>query len=357
MEHKEEITAMLHRIPSPAFLVHSGRITAINPPAQQYQLEEGMDVSPLLLTGKEELSQFQTGCLYLTLTLCGVPHSASVTPVSHSQLFVLEQEADQAELRSMALAARVLRGPLSNVMNIADHLFPISAETDRELPDQAARINRSLYQMLRVICNMSDAYRYSTENTFRGEIRDIGAVIREHLTLAAPLISQAGFELRFTDLQETVYGIVDVEKLERAISNILSNAMKFARPGSALNLQLSRHGRTLHLCAYDDGPGTPARPSTDLYTSYRRAPGMEDGRFGLGLGMVMIRAAAAAHGGTVLTEQSEQFGMRLTMTIPIRQTTDPMVRTPMIHVDYAGERDHLLLELADCLPPHLYQFD
>lgn len=357
MEHKEEITAMLHQIPSPAFLADSQQITAVNTAAKQYQLTEGLEISPLLLTGKSEFAQLETGRLYLTLTLCGTPRDASVTALGKSFLFVLEQEADQLELRSMALAAQVLRTPLASVMSTIDRLFPLSADTDPELQDQVGRINRNLYQMLRVICNMSDAYRYESESVFRGEIRDIDALIREHLTLAAPLVAQAGFELHYTGLQERIYCMVDVEKLERAISNILSNAMKFAPMGSGVNVRLTRHGRTVYLCAYDDGPGNPPKTVTDLYSAYRRAPGLEDGRFGLGLGMVMIRSAAAAHGGTVLTEQSEQFGMRLTMSIPIRQASDPMVRTPVIHVDYAGELDHLLLELADCLPPNLYQFN
>lgn len=357
MEHTEDRITMLHQIPSPAFLAEGGCITAVNPPARQHQLAEGTEVTALLLTGQEEYAHFQTGCLYLTLNICGVPHSASVTPVSTGHLFVLEQSADQAELRSMALAARVLRGPLSSVMSTADRLFPLSGDDTPELREQAARINRNLYQMLRVICNMSDAYRYSTENTFRGEIRDICALVREQLTLAEPLLLQAGFPLRFSVPQETVYTLVDVEKLERALSNILANAIKYAPLGSTVYVRLSRHGKTLHLCAYDDGPGVPTGLPSNLYTGYQRVPGLEDGRYGLGLGMVMIRAAAAAHGGTVLTERGQDFGMRLTMTIPIRQATGSMVRTPMIHVDYAGERDHLLLELADCLPPELYQFD
>ncbi len=358
MENKEDRITMLHQIPSPAFFVDNGYVSAVNLPAQQRQILEGMEVSSLLATGQEEYPQFRDGCLYLTVLVCGIPQSASVTVVGSSHLFVLEQEADQHELKSMALAAQVLRTSLSSVMTTAERMFPLAGTDENPLvQEQASRINRGLYQMLRVICNMSDAYRYQGENTFRGEIRDISALIAAQMEQAEPLIAQAGAKLRYSGLGETVYGIVDVEKLERAISNILSNAVKFSPLGGTLDVRLVHRGRTLYLTVSDNGPGIPAQIADKVYSRYQRIPGLEDSRFGLGLGMVMIRAAAAAHGGTVLTERGTGFGMRLTMTIPVRQSSDPMVRSPMIHVDYAGERDHLLLEFADFLPPELYAFE
>ncbi len=358
MENKEEMIAMLHQIPSPAFLADNGYVRAVNSPAQQLQIMAGMEINALLATGKEEYAQFQNGCLYLTLSVCGTLQSASVTIIGSCHLFVLEQEADQNELKSMALAAQVMRTSLSGVMATAEHLFPLAATEGNPLAKgQICRLNRGLYQMLRVICNMSDAYRYQNETAFRGEIRNISALIESHVEMAVPLIAKTGVTLRYSGLRESIYGLVDAEKLERAISNILSNAVKFSPAGSALDVRLSHRGKMLYLTVSDNGPGIAPQIAGNIYNRYQRMPGLEDGRFGLGLGMVMIRAAAAAHGGTVLTERGTDFGMRQTMTISIRQSTDAMVRTPMIHVDYASERDHLLLEFADFLPPELYEFE
>ena len=71
--------------------------------------------------------------------------------------------------------------------------------------------------------------------------------------------------------------------------------------------------------------------------------------------MVLIRNAAAAHGGTVLIDQPHGFGTRVTLTLALRQDTTNHLRSPMIRVDYAGERDHCLLELSDSLPAFLYE--
>ena len=69
--------------------------------------------------------------------------------------------------------------------------------------------------------------------------------------------------------------------------------------------------------------------------------------------MVLVRCIASIHGGTVLMEQGERN--RVTMTIAIRQSPDGTVRSNRLLVDYAGERDHRLIELADVLPSELYR--
>lgn len=111
----------------------------------------------------------------------------------------------------------------------------------------------------------------------------------------------------------------------------------------------------LYLSVQDSGEGMRPEVQGSIHARFRRKPGLEDSRFGIGLGMVMIRSAAAAHGGTVLIDHPEGCGTRLTMSIAIRQNTDNVVRSNVLRVDYAGERDHPLLELSEVLPVELYR--
>ena len=69
--------------------------------------------------------------------------------------------------------------------------------------------------------------------------------------------------------------------------------------------------------------------------------------------MVLIRSAAAAHGGTVLTEFADT-GTRITLTCSLAKPTGQL-RSPALRIDYAGERDHSLVELSDILPEECYK--
>lgn len=355
MEQINDTIAMLDLMTRSAFCVKDGIIVGANQAARQHLITEGTAIGDLLLTGSLEYPEFRDGCLYLTLSLSGAPCGASVTRTNGLDIFLLEQDEDQAELQAMALAAQQLRQPLTNIMTVADHLFPLSeTQWDPSMQDQVARMNRGLFQMLRIISNMSDAYRYSHDIATRQETRDICDILEEIFRNAAPLVAQAGLQLNYTGPKESILGLVDSEKLERAVNNILSNALKFSHNGDTIDAKLTRKGAMLYLTVQDSGSGIEESLRGSIYSRFRREPGIEDSRYGIGLGMVLIRSAAAAHGGTVLIEQNPQWGTRLTMTISIRQNSDSVVRSNLLHVDYAGERDHRLLELSESLPACIY---
>ena len=355
MEQFKDDAGMLDLIIRPAFCVKDGVITRINQAAQCLTLSVGDTLRPLLQTGAEEYSEFHGGQLYLTLNIGGMLLGASVTKNADFDVFVLEQDSDQAELQSMALAAKELREPLASVMTVADRLFPmISSQDNPTAQDQLARINRGLFQMLRVISNMSDAARYTQQNSGTFRMCNANAVFGEIFGKAAALVNQTDVALRFSNLDEEIYCLLDEEKLERAIYNLLSNAVKFTPKGGFIEARLTRKGVKLYLTIQDNGSGVDPKIRGNVYSRYLRQPGIEDKRFGIGLGMVLIRSAAAVHGGTVLMENPEGSGTRITMSLTIRQDGSNL-RSRILMVDYAGERDHGLIELSDSLPLNLYE--
>lgn len=356
MEHKQDTLTMLDLIIRPAFCVENGMIVRLNKAAEGLLLEPGTPVSSLLSTGKTEYADFSGGCLYLTLEISGVQQGASVVRMDGFDVFLLEDDGDQAELKAMALAAQNLREPLTGIMTMAERLFPaLEKLDDPAAAEQAARISRGLFQMLRILGNMSDADRYRNMAQFRKETLDITALMGDLFEKMALMCTHAGIELRFTNIQERIYSLADSEKLERAVYNILSNALKFTPKGGHIDARLTRRGARLYLTVQDSGCGIPESQRSSVYTRFLRQPGLDDSRQGIGLGMVLIRSAATAHGGTVLIEQPQEQGVKITLTLEIRQSQDNVVRAPGLRVDYAGEWDHSLIELSESLPASLYR--
>ena len=352
MEQMKDINGMLNFIEAPAFCAKGGAVVLLNEAARNCGIAEGTPISDLLLTGIREYGEYTGGCLFLNLKIGG----ASVNRVGEYDFFRLEDTEDQAQMQAMALASQDLRQPLANVMAIADQLFPLTEnDANPALQEHIARINRGLYQMQRIIVNMSDTFRYSRETVSKKETVNICNYINEQFAAAGELIAHAGMTLVYTPLDESVFCLADTEKLERAIHNILSNALKFAPKNSTIQAKLTRKGNMLYLTVTDSGSGINPALRQNVFSRYRRQPGVEDGRYGIGLGMVLIRNAATVHGGTVLMEQSESIGNRLTMTLTIDQSPAKGLRSPVFKVDYAGDRDHHLLELSDSLPAELYK--
>ena len=354
MEHKNDAAKMLELMGRPAFCVSGGRITMVNTEAAGLGFAPGEALDELVCTGWEEYSAFDGGCLYLTLSLGGERLGASVTRMEEFDLFCLEELADSRELQAMALAARELREPLSSVMITAQRLFPLSAlEDDPATREQVARLNRGLYQMLRVIGNMSDAGSYAASPA-RQETVNICAGLEEIFRKAAGLVAHTGVTLTYQGPSDTVHCLADLESLERAVLNMVSNAVKFTPQGGTVQAALVRRGSRLYLSVQDSGSGIRQGLEGDVFTRFRRQCGLEDGRFGIGLGLVLVRSAASAHGGAVLIDAPNAEGTRVTMSLAIRQPGSA-VRSRVLRVDYAGEQDHGLIELSELLPDALYE--
>lgn len=348
MEKNKQARSLLSGITGPGFCVQDLLITAVTPAARKLSLRPGMDICPLLRNGAEEYATYTGGCLYVTLELDGQPIGASVSREDGQDVFLLDVIADDA-LRAMALAARELRDPLTSLMVAMDRLEPLNEAQHQ----QFGRMARSVQQLQRILGNMSDAGRVIPNS--RMEMGDVSTFFAELLEKAQTLLDRNPLTLTYHGLEGPVFAQMDWETLERAVWNLLSNAIKFSPAGGHIQATLSRQGRLLVFRLQDQGSGMDPRLNTDLFHRYQRQPRIEDSRYGLGLGLVLVRSAAAQHGGTVLIDHPDAVGTRVTMTLLLRQDAGDQLRSP--RVDYAGEQDHALLELSEHLPPELYRKD
>lgn len=350
MEIQTVLPGWLHRCTCPAFIVKENIITACNQSAEALLLSPGMDVRELLATGTEEYAAFSGGCLYVKLKLSSQGRGASVTCEEDGHLFLLDQEPEDADLRSLALAARELRNPLSNLMIAADALMH-GMEQNPAVQEQLARLNRSLHQMHRLVNNMSDAGR--SDLLTPSGIHDWSRVVHDIFEKISAQLEGTNIILTYEGLSQPVYGLVNVGQMERAVLNIVSNAVKFMPEGGTVHAQLTQKKNTLQLSIQDTGSGIAENVLGNVFSRYQRQPGIEDSRYGIGLGMVLIRSAAADHGGTVLIDCPEGTGTRVTMTMAIRQEA-PLLKTPVVPPVIDSSRQ-TLTELSEVLPWELYK--
>ena len=150
MEHKAEREIFLDTLMEPAFLVREGTIVQVNKAAADLLIRPGEPVAPLMHTGATEYAGFRQGNMYLTLDIGTERRSACVMRMGEQDLFRTGKE-DRRELTALSLAASQLREPLSKALLSAERLCGTDPSED------ALRLNRGLYQMLRILGNMADA--------------------------------------------------------------------------------------------------------------------------------------------------------------------------------------------------------
>lgn len=348
MEDLNTLLELLHR---PAFFVCDGLITRVNRDAARYMLEEGTPVSSLIDAGQEEYGSFVDGYMCLTLLIGQERFLCSVFPHTGGHIFMIEQQTLELHLQCMALVAQQLRSPLTGILAAADRLLPRTEEFPAQ--EYANHMNQRLYQLLRMVGNMSDAARYANPQPLT-EYADVPSLLAEVFEQAIPLAESCGYHLQYDGIPHTIHTLAEQELLERAVLNLLSNAIKFSPEGSTLHARLTKHGNFLRFTMEDPGCGMRVDSLGSPFCRYMREPSLEDPRHGLGLGLVMVQLAAACHGGAVLIDQPHGTGTRVTMTIAIQHHRANTVRTPVLRFDYTGERNHALIELADVLPSCLY---
>lgn len=345
----------LDLLTEPAFTVKDGLITSCNEAANNLFLTPNTDIRSLLQTGKEEYASFESGSLYLTLSVGTSVFEATVHSDEGCHLFILEPPKTSAQLQAMALASQQLRLPLSDMVAAADRLFPSQTLAANESAQkQIAQMMRSLNQMLRLVGNMSDAARYAQSPDTNMVVVDATSVFSEIVEKAAALLTHANITLTYQGPSAPVYLLADAERIERAIYNLISNSAKFSPSGSCIHATLTQSKGLLYFTVTDSGEGLAQQVRANVFNRFGRQPGLTDVRFGVGLGLAIVHATATAHGGTVLLE-SLPTGTKTTMSLKIRQSSTPMVRSKPLTIDYAGGHDHALIELSDVLPTSAYE--
>ena len=348
MELGTEKKQMLDLMLRPAFWVEDGMIRHVNSAATSLLLTEGQAVGDLISSGHEEYSQLFEGCLHLQLCIGQQNMGATVICQNGGQLFLPDTLNTPAQFQSLALAAMQLREPLAGLTAIAEQILP------GVNPEYGAQANRRLHQLLRIIGNMSDAQQYINPGSCRKEYTEICGFLEELLEKADGLMHHIGLRIQADIPRENIYTMVDRDQFERAVYNLLSNGAKFGQSSDNMQVQLVRRGQKLYLSVQSHGAVIDAG---NAYDRFLREPSLEDPLHGIGLGMVLIRSVAANHGGALLVDHPDAAHTRVTMSLTVCHGKGDLIRSPILRIDYAGERDHGLLELSDVLPAALYAME
>jgi signal transduction histidine kinase len=119
-----------------------------------------------------------------------------------------------------------------------------------------------------------------------------------------------------TALPASCHGVFDRDLLFQAFANLLDNAIKYAPEGGRIGVRLAAQGDVVQVCIEDDGPGIPLAERDKVFQRFYRVEASRGLRPGNGLGLSLVQAVIALHGGTVRLEDN-QPGLRVRIELPL----------------------------------------
>ncbi|MER6983173.1 HAMP domain-containing sensor histidine kinase, partial [Streptomyces carpinensis] len=226
-----------------------------------------------------------------------------------TEALALSRESQQ---QLIADAGHELRTPLTSLRaNI--QLLARSFRSGRKLPEKALEdlLNSVESQTGELAVLIADLQELSRFDVKHDEATRRVVPLHEVARRAMERVRPRGSEVRFTSSLEEWYVLADAAALERAVVNLLDNAVKFSPPGAVVNLQLS-NGR---LVVRDQGPGIAADELPHVFDRFWRSPTSRS-LPGSGLGLAIVAKAVQEAGGTVTLRAAAAQGTEAVVQIP-----------------------------------------
>jgi two-component system sensor histidine kinase ChvG len=236
----------------------------------------------------------------------------------HDMTQSLRKRIDATE----AFAADVtheLKNPLASLRSAVDSLDRVE---DPELIRQLVEVIRSdVARLDRLIVDIAETSRLDAElSRARFEPVDLGALLETMLELWRARAAERKVRLAFARPRAGSAVIMgDDSRLERAIDNVVDNAISFSPAGGLVEIGAADVGGEVVLTVEDDGPGVPSDQREAIFRRFHSVRPEEEG-FGRhsGLGLAIARATVEGHGGRIRVEDRHdgRSGARFCLTFP-----------------------------------------
>ncbi|MGV9013137.1 MAG: GAF domain-containing sensor histidine kinase [Flavobacteriales bacterium] len=111
--------------------------------------------------------------------------------------------------------------------------------------------------------------------------------------------------------------MADRLRLEQVVTNLLTNAVKYAPDGRTIQVGLSEDKDNVYVSVADEGPGVPSDQRDRIFERYYRDPGSDKKAQGLGVGLYIAADIMARHNGRIRVENGTQKGAVFHVSLPL----------------------------------------
>ncbi len=232
--------------------------------------------------------------------------------LAYNELSKSKEEKD----RILNVVAHDLRSPLNGISGISkmmlsdDNLIDSSKELLKLIEQSAESTLRLISDLMETNITLLDHYNF--------QLIDLNKLVNQSLQILVFTAKEKSIILEINITKQNILINADKDKIDRVISNLISNAIKFSKYESIIHVTLNQKEEFAELIVKDNGIGIPYKLQSkvfDLFTTAKRKGTAGEKSFGLGL--AICKKIIELHGGQIKLESQEGIGSTFIVKLPL----------------------------------------
>lgn len=298
---------------------YSFRLTVENAKKQMAQLEEMVETRTKdLAEANQQLESTNRQMEKTNNQLEDANKQLETTNVDLAEAYEEVETLSKDKDSFLAVLTHDMRTPLTSIKGYASIL------RDRELArEQQVKIAKVIMHsqdtLLDIVNNILEIEKLQSGVPILLEYAQVDlALVTQRVvdTIAAPA-REKGIQLNFEQVPTPVMVTADESKIERVITNLASNAVKYTQEEGCVKIGVRPNGRFAVVSIQDTGYGIPADELPHIFDRYSRVKGHQHLAVGTGLGLAIVKSLVEAHGGEISVTSEVDVGSVFCVKLPL----------------------------------------
>jgi len=227
----------------------------------------------------------------------------------------LRKKSEQLRKQLIVDIAHDLKNPLAVITGYTEYCIEHPTEDSRQY---LVMIRRNAYRANALLSSLFDLTKLdSPDFKLNLEYVDFSEFLRVKLAECMDNFIFEGFEYEF-DIPSNEIGVaLDTNEMERAIDNLINNALKYNEKGTKICVELKEDEEKCHLLISDNGIGIPETLQEDIFKPFIKVDASrQSGQDGSGLGLAITMKIIQLHKGKIIMESRPHIGSIFSITLP-----------------------------------------
>ncbi|MES2516684.1 MAG: substrate-binding domain-containing protein [Bacteroidota bacterium] len=229
------------------------------------------------------------------------------------------KNATEEKMRFYSYISHEFKTPLSLILTPTEDLLQRKNFEAREVKNTLQFIRKNTYRLLRLVDQLLDLRKLDAgKMELKVSTHDLAEFVREIVQdfSVQAKIRQIDFQF-ICPFPEFPYPF-DVEKLDKVLFNIISNAFKYTSDGGRIHVSLMKNIDSVEIIISDNGTGMNERDMEHAFDLFYRSN--QNTSLGTGLGLALSREFVSLHEGEILLESVLHQGTNFKIKLPLKNT-------------------------------------